>query len=334
MSTKIAINGFGRIGRAAFKIALAKKGLKVVAINDLMPPDVLAHLLKYDTVYGRYTGEVEADKSSLKVDGKSYLITAEKEPAKLPWKKLGVEVVLECSGRFADKESAGAHLTAGAKKVIISALAKGDVPTYLLGVNVKGKIKETIISNASCTSNCTGPIAQVMVDSFGVAKAMMTTIHSYTTEQNLVDGPPLALHKDLRRARAAAQNIAPTSTGAAVALAEVIPELKGIFDGLAIRVPTICVSLSDFTFVLKQPVTKEQVNAALIKAASSEPYQGILSVTDKPLVSTDFLGDPSSVTVDLSLTQVVGGDLVKVVGWYDNEWGYANRLVEMIAAVV
>ncbi|MFA4819073.1 MAG: type I glyceraldehyde-3-phosphate dehydrogenase [Patescibacteria group bacterium] len=333
MSTKIAINGFGRIGRAAFKIALAKKNLKVMAINDLMSPDVMAYLLKYDTVYGRYTGEVEEDKLGIKVNGKSYLVTAEKEPAKLPWKKLGVEVVLECSGRFADKESASAHLKAGAKKVIISAIAKGGVPMYLLGVNVKGKIKDDIISNASCTSNCVGPVAQVMVSAFGVEKAMMTTIHSYTAEQNLVDGPPPALHKDMHRARAAAHNIAPTTTGAAITTTEVVPELKGLFDGLSVRVPTICVSLSDLTFVLKKNVTKEQVNQAIVKASKTSRYQGILEVTDQPLVSSDFIGNPSSVTVDLSLTQVVGGNLVKVVGWYDNEWGYANRLVEMIDLV-
>ena len=334
MPINVAINGFGRIGRAAFKVALTKSKVKVVAINDLMPTDVLAHLLKYDTVYGVFGSEVSYDANNLIVNGKKFLVTAEKDPTLLPWKKLGVEVVLECSGRFSDKESASAHLKAGAKKVIISALAKGEVPTYLLGVNVKGKIKETIISNASCTSNCTGPVAQVMVNEFGVEKAMMTTIHSYTTEQNLVDGPPPALHKDMRRARAAAQNIVPTTTGAAVALAKVIPELKDIFDGLSIRVPTICVSLADFTFVLKKKqVTKEEVNSVLIKAAAKPQYKGILTVTDQPLVSSDFIGNPASVIVDLSLTQVVAGNMVKVIGWYDNEWGYSNRLVEMIEKV-
>jgi len=333
MSTKIAINGFGRIGRAAFKIALTKKKLEIVAINDLMSPDTLAHLLKYDTVYGHYAAKVAFDNNHIIVNNKKYLVTAAKEPAKLPWKKLGVDVVLECSGRFTDKASASQHLQAGAKNVIISAPSSGGVPTYLLGVNTAKKIKDRVISNASCTTNCIGPMAQIMVSAFGVEKAMMTTIHSYTAEQNLVDGPPPALHKDMRRARAAAQNIVPTTTGAAVATTEAVPELKGLFDGIAIRVPTICVSLSDFTFVLKKNVTKEQVNQAIVKASKTSRYQGILEVTDQPLVSSDFIGNPSSVTVDLSLTQVVGGNLVKVVGWYDNEWGYANRLVEMIDLV-
>ncbi|MEK7496994.1 MAG: type I glyceraldehyde-3-phosphate dehydrogenase [Patescibacteria group bacterium] len=334
MSVKIAINGFGRIGRAAFKVALTKSNVKVVAINDLMPPDVLAHLLQYDTVYGVFNGKVSADDKHLIVNGKKYPVLAEKEPSNLPWKKLGVEVVLECTGRFTKKDEAALHIKAGAKKVVLSAPAKGGgVATNILGVSDSSKIKDNVISNASCTTNCISPIAQVMVSAFGVKKAMMTTIHSYTAEQNLVDGPPPSLHKDLRRARAAAQNIVPTTTGAAIATAEVIPELKGLFDGLAIRVPTVCVSLSDFTFVLKKSVTKEEVNRVFVKASQSPRYKGIMTVTNEPLVSSDFIGNPHSVIVDLSLTQVVAGDLIKVVGWYDNEWGYANRLVEMAALV-
>jgi len=323
----IAINGFGRIGRAAFKVALSKPGLKIVAINDLVPPETLAHLLKYDTVYGQWPHLVDSDTKHLIVDGKKYLVTAEKEPTLLPWKKLGVQVVLECTGRFTKKDKAQAHLKAGAQRIILSAPAKGGgVPTYVLGVNTSNKIQEKIISNASCTTNCISPIAQVMVQAFGVDKAMMTTVHSYTADQNLVDGP----HKDMRRARAAAQNIVPTSTGAAIATTETIPQLKDKFDGLAIRVPTPCVSLADFTFVLKRKkVTKAQVNAALRKAAHSKGYRGILEVTTQPLVSSDFIGNSASAIVDLSLTQVVGGNLVKVIGWYDNEWGYANRLVEL-----
>ena len=331
---RVAINGFGRIGRAAFKVALTKPNIKVVAINDLVSADVLAHLLQYDTVYGKYKGKVTAASNYLIVDGQKFPVLAEREPTRLPWKKMEVDVVLECTGRFTRKAEATLHLKAGAKKVVLSAPAKGGgVPTYILGVNAgdKQKIADNIFSNASCTTNCISPIAQVMVAAFGVEKAMMTTIHSYTAEQNLVDGPPPALHKDLRRARAAAQNIVPTTTGAAVATTETIPELKGVFDGLAIRVPTVCVSLSDFTFVLKHKrVTKAQVNSVLRRAANSKRFKGILQVTNKPLVSSDFIGNSASAIADLSLTQVVGGNMVKVVAWYDNEWGYANRLVELV----
>lgn len=330
---RVAINGFGRIGRAAFKLALGKPNIKIVAINDLVSTDVLAHLLQYDTVYGQYQGKVTADSHNIIVDGQKFPVFAEKDPVKLPWKKYDVDVVLECTGRFSKKTDAALHIKAGAKKVILSAPAKGGgVPTYIIGVNVgdKQKVSEDIVSNASCTTNCISPVAQVMVSAFGVEKAMMTTVHSYTADQNLVDGP----HKDLRRARAAAQNIVPTTTGAAVATTETIPELKGMFDGMAIRVPTICVSLSDFTFVLKRKkVTKAQVNSALRRAASSKRYKEILQVTTKALVSSDFIGNPSSAIVDLSLTQVVGGNMVKVIAWYDNEWGYSNRLVELAEIV-
>lgn len=325
----VAINGFGRIGRAAFKIALSKPSIKVVAINDLMPTDMLAHLLQYDTVYGYYNHKVSSDSKNLIVDGRKFPVLAEKEPAHLPWKKMAVDVVLECTGRFTKKADASLHLKAGARKVVLSAPAKGGgVPTYVLGVNAgdKQRITEPVISNASCTTNCISPIAQVMVSAFGVDKAMMTTIHSYTADQNLVDGP----HKDWRRARSAAQNIVPTTTGAALATTETIPQLKGLFDGLSVRVPTPCGSLSDFTFVLRRKkVTKAQVNSILRKAAKSARYRDILQVTTEPLVSSDIVGNPASAIVDLSLTQVVGGNLVKVVAWYDNEWGYANRLVEM-----
>lgn len=335
MPINVAINGFGRIGRAAFKVALTKSKIKVVAINDLMSTDVLAHLLKYDTVSGVYDATVDFDANHLIVNGKKFLVTAEKDPTMLPWKKLGVEVVLECTGRFTKKVDANLHLKAGAKKVILSAPGKGgEVPTYVIGVNANSKVKDQIVSNASCTTNCISPVANVMVENFGVEKAMMTTIHSYTAEQNLVDGPPPSMHKDMRRARAAAQNMVPTTTGAALATTEAIPELKGKFDGLSIRVPTICVSLADFTFILKKKqVTKEEINKALIKAATKPQYKGILTVTDKPLVSSDFIGNPASVIVDLALTQVVAGNMVKVIGWYDNEWGYSNRLVEMIEKV-
>ncbi len=328
MAVKIAINGFGRIGRAAFKIALEKPNLEVVAINDLTEPKVLAHLLKYDTAYGAYARTVTATNAELVVDGKAYPVSAEPDPKKLPWGKFGVDIVLECTGRFTDKSGASQHLESGAKKVILSAPVKGDdgsVPTYLIGANVERYQGETVISNASCTTNCLAPVAKVIEDTFGIAKALMTTIHSYTADQNLQDGP----HKDLRRARAAAQNMVPTTTGAALAVTEVMPELTGLFDGLSVRVPTMVVSITDFTFVLKKKSTREEINAALVAASQDPRYAGILVVTEAPLVSSDFIGNPASVTVDLALTKVIDGDLVKIVAWYDNEWGYSNRLVEM-----
>ena len=325
---KIAINGFGRIGRAAFKIALEKKGLEVVAINDLTEASILAHLLKYDTAYGHFKKNVTAEGTVLLVDGKSFPVYAEPDPLKLPWRDLSVDIVLECTGRFTDKGGAGKQLDAGAKKVILSAPAKGEddsVPTFLLGVNEDQYQNETVISNASCTTNSLAPVAHILHERFGIAKALMTTIHSYTADQNLQDGP----HKDLRRARAAAHNIVPTSTGAAIAVTQVLPDLKGLFDGLSVRVPTIVVSLTDFTFLLKTKTSAEEVNAVLKEAALTPRYQKVLAVTEEPLVSSDFIGNPFSSIVDLSLTKVVDGDLVKVVAWYDNEWGYSNRLVEM-----
>jgi glyceraldehyde 3-phosphate dehydrogenase len=332
MSTKrIAINGFGRIGRAAFKIALAKPDLEVVAINDLTDARTLAHLLRYDTAYGRYGADTSAQEGKLVVDGKRFPVYAEPDPKKLPWRDLGVDVVLECTGRFVDGGSAGQHLEAGAKKVVLSAPAKdgGDVPTYLIGVNDDQYAGQAVVSNASCTTNCLAPVARVMLRSFGIEKAMMTTVHSYTADQNLQDGP----HKDLRRARAAAGNIVPTTTGAAIATTEVLPELKGRFDGLAVRVPTVVVSLTDFTFLLKRNTTAEEVNRVLKDASRRPEYRHVLACTEEPLVSSDFIGDPHSSIVDLSLTKVVDGNFVKVVAWYDNEWGYSNRLVEMAQLV-
>lgn len=328
---KIGINGFGRIGRAAFKIIVDRDDMEVVAINDLTDTKTLAQLLRYDSVYGRYHQDVSYSDQALTVAGRPIAVFSQKDPAQLPWTQAGVDVVLECTGIFRTKEKASAHLQAGAKAVIISAPAKGqETPTFVLGVNTENKPESSIISNASCTTNCIAPVTQVMHTVFGVKKAIMTTIHSYTADQNLVDGP----HKDLRRARAAGLNIVPTTTGAASATTDVIPELKGLFDGLAVRVPTPCGSLSDLTFVLAREVTVAEVNDALIQAARSDRYTGILEVSEDPLVSSDIIGNPASSIVDLSLTQVVAGDLVKVVAWYDNEWGYANRLVEMAKVIL
>lgn len=328
---KIAINGFGRIGRAAFKIALTKENIQVVAINDLANAKSLAHLLKYDTAYGRYEKEVIADEKGLVVDGTSYPVLSEPDPKKLPWGDLGVDVVLECTGRFVKYDDAKMHLDAGAKKVVLSAPSKGGgVPTVILGVSDEASFTEgDFFSNASCTTNCITPVVDVMEKDFGIEKAMMTTIHSYTADQRLQDTP----HDDMRRARAAGENIVPTTTGAAIATTEVIPSLSGKFDGLSMRVPTIVVSLSDMTFLLKRNVTVEEVNEALLKASQEHRFQGILGVTDEPLVSSDFIGDPRSSIVDLSLTKVVDGNFVKVVSWYDNEWGYSNRLVEVAEKV-
>lgn len=334
--TKIAINGFGRIGRAAFKIALVNKNLEIVAINDLTDPKTLSHLLKYDTVYGRLPFKVNGSDEktidardcvgNIQVEKKKFPIIAQKDPEKLPWSELGVDVVIESTGFFTKGADAAKHLKAGAKAVIISAPAKDDdTPTYVLGVNTKNGIKEKVISNSSCTTNCVAPVAAILHAAFGIEKALMTTIHSYTADQTLVDGP----HKDLRRARAAAQNIIPTTTGAAIATTKTIPELKGKFDGLALRVPTICGSLTDFTMLLKKDVTVTDVNNAFIKASRSPLWKNILEVTDEPIVSSDIIGNTHSAIVDLSFTQVVGGNLVKVMAWYDNELGYANRLIEL-----
>ncbi|HOZ36957.1 MAG TPA: type I glyceraldehyde-3-phosphate dehydrogenase [bacterium] len=325
---KLAINGFGRIGRAALKVALAQKNIKVVAINDLTDNKTLAHLLKYDTVYGEYDKKITYTDQELIIDKQKILSFAEKDPSKLPWKKLGVDVVLECTGIFRDPASAGLHLQAGAKRVIISAPPKNDdeVKNIVLGVNFNDYNPKTdkIISNASCTTNCMAPVAKVLHDKFGIIRAMANTIHSYTADQNLVDGP----HKDLRRARSAAENIVPTSTGSAIAVAKVIPALAGKLTSVAYRVPTPCVSLIEFVAELSQPATVEQINTAFVSAAKKELLD-ILMVTNEELVSSDFIGNPYSAIVDLKLTESLGGNLIKVVAWYDNEWGYSNRLVEL-----
>ncbi|MDD4477307.1 MAG: type I glyceraldehyde-3-phosphate dehydrogenase [Patescibacteria group bacterium] len=324
----IAINGFGRIGRQTFKVAVKNKNIKVVAVNDLTDTKTLAHLLRHDTAYGHFDLQVDFDEKNLIIKGKKYPVFAEKEPSLLPWKKLKVDVVLECTGRFTKKEDAEAHLKAGARKVIISAPAKGGgVPTYVRGVNC-GKIKNEkslIINNASCTTNCIAPVMAILEEKFGVEKAFMTTAHGYTADQVLQDGP----HKDLRRARAAAENIIPTTTGAAKAVGEAIPSLNGIFDGLAFRVPVPTVSVSDITAVLKKNTSKEFLNKAIVDASKIARFSGILTTTEEPLVSSDFVGNQFSSIVDLNLTNVVGGNLVKIVAWYDNEVGYAHRIVEM-----
>lgn len=333
---KVGINGFGRIGRQAFKIALGNPELEIVGINDLTSPQVLAHLLKYDSNYGRFKHEVFADDKYIIIDGQKYPVMAEKEPALLPWASLGAQVVIESTGRFTDSQSASAHLKAGAKRVVISAPAKdeGLTKTFVISVNEHEYKGEAIISNASCTTNCIVPVAAVMHGVFGIEKAMMTTIHSYTAEQNLVDGPPPGgKANDLRRARAAAENIIPTSTGAAISATEVIPDLKGMFSGLAVRVPVPVGSLSDFTMLVKKNVTVEEVNEAFIKASQNPIYKGKLEVSTEPLVSTDIIGNQASAIVDLSLTQVIGGNFVKVIAWYDNEYGYSCRLVEQVALV-
>lgn len=323
----VAINGFGRIGRSTFKALLNKPGIKVVAINDLTDTVTLANLLKFDSCYGKYEREVKAVKDGLMVDGIKYPVSAIKDPQMLPWKALKVDVVIESTGIFTARDKAMAHLTAGAKKVIITAPAKGgDVKTFVIGVNEdKLTKKEDIISMASCTTNCLAPVTEVIKNTFGIKKALMSTVHAYTADQNLVDGP----HKDLRRGRSAAMNIVPTTTGAAIAVTETLPELKGKFDGMAIRVPVPTGSLSDMTFVLNKKVTAEEVNNALIKASKISRLKGILTTTTDPIVSIDIVGNPASAIVDLGLTKVVDGDFVKVIAWYDNEWGYSNRLADL-----
>ncbi len=329
---RVAINGFGRIGRSAFKIAFDKKNVEVVAINDLTDSRTLAHLLKYDTAYGKYLRSTSWDDGYLVVDKKKIPVLAEKDPTRLPWQKMKVDVVLECTGAFVKDGRSKMHLQAGARRVIVSAPTQGTggIKTFLLGVNAKDYRDDSVISNASCTTNCISPVADVISKNLGIKKAMMTTVHSYTQDQNLQDGP----HKDLRRARAAAANIVPTTTGAAISTTEAIPELKNKFDGIAIRVPTITGSLTDFTFLVNKRVSIDEVNQ-LFKTASKQPmYKGILAVTEEPLVSSDIVGSSYSAIVDLGFTRVVDGDLVKVLAWYDNEWGYANRLVEQIEVVM
>jgi len=326
---RLAINGFGRIGRHAFKVASFNKNIEIVAINDLTDNKTLAHLLKYDTAYPDFQKKVTCDNKHLIVGNKKVIAFAERDPSKLPWKKLKIDVVIESTGIFTDLEGAKNHIKAGAKKVIISAPSKGDgIATYVRGVNCDTYNDEQIIDNASCTTNSAAPIMKVLEDEFGVENAMLTTIHSYTADQNLQDGP----HKDLRRARAAAQNIVPTTTGAAIAATRTIPALEGKFDGIAVRVPTVTVSLTDVTAVLKKGVTVEEVNKAFIRASKGS-LKGILGVTDEPLVSSDYIGNELSTIVDMPMTKVVGKNLVKIIAWYDNEWAYANRLIEMAEIV-
>jgi len=324
---KIAINGFGRIGRNAFKIAFERRDVEIVAVNDLTDTKTLAHLLKYDSSYGTYDRDVKFDDENIIVDGTKIRVLSEKDPKALPWKDLKIDAVIESTGLFTDPAKARAHIEAGAKKVVISAPAKGEgAKTIVLGVNEEIiDDSDEILSNASCTTNCIAPVMRVLEDNFGIEKAMMTTVHSYTASQRLQDAPA----KDLREARAAAENIVPTTTGASKAAALAIPSLKDKFNGLSVRVPTPVVSLSDITAVVKKDVTKEEINEVFEKAAKEPYYEGILGVTNEELVSCDFKGNSHSCIVDLPLTDVVGGNLIKVVAWYDNEWGYSNRLVEL-----
>jgi glyceraldehyde 3-phosphate dehydrogenase (phosphorylating) len=332
MKTKVAINGFGRIGRNAFKIAFENSDLEIVAVNDLTDNPTLAYLLKHDSNYGTYKKTVEADEAGLIIDGTKIKVLAEKDPKKLPWKELGVDVVIESTGRFTNHHDASMHLQAGARRVVVSAPEKGGGPneTFVIGANEeKLSPKFTVVSNASCTTNCIAPIMAIMSRSLGIEKSMMTTVHSYTASQVLQDGPA----KDLREGRNAAENIVPTTTGATIAAALTVPELQGKFEGLSIRVPTPVVSIADITFVAKKPTSVEAVNQILTEASQQPRYRGIVAVTNEELVSSDLIGDSNSAIVDLNLTNVVGKDLVKVVAWYDNEWGYSNRLVEMTSLV-
>lgn len=325
---KVAINGFGRIGRLTFKALLQKDNVEVVGINDLTDTRTLAHLLKYDSVHGRFPGEISAEDNALIVNGQRIAITSERDPSNLPWSDSGVETVLESTGIFRDRDGAGKHLKAGAKRVIISAPAKGDIPTIVLGVNddtLKGD--ETIISNASCTTNCLAPMVKVLDDKFGLVKGYITTVHAYTADQSIQDAP----HSDLRRARAAAQSIVPTSTGAAKAVGLVLPHLKGKLDGLAMRVPVIDGSVTDLVAILDKEVTAEDVNNAMKEAAGSS-LKGILEYTTDPLVSVDIIGNTHSCIFDSDMTSA-NGTMVKVIGWYDNEAGYSNRTADVIAKI-
>lgn len=330
MTVKIGINGFGRIGRQVFKALrdTYSDSLEVVAVNDIGDVPTMAHLLKYDSNYGRFDGTVEVAEGGLSVDGKLLKVLAERDPANLPWGDLGVDIVVESTGLFRDREKAGKHLSAGAKKVIISAPAKGEDLTIVLGVNEDkyNPAEHNIISNASCTTNCLAPAAKIVNDSFGIQQGLMTTIHSYTNDQRILDLP----HSDLRRARAAALSIIPTTTGAAKAVALVIPELKGKFDGYALRVPTSTVSIVDFTAIVEKEATTESLRQAF-KDAAAGPLEGILDAVEEPLVSIDYKGNPHSSSVDLQFTQVLGdsGNMVKVVTWYDNEWGYSRRTADL-----
>jgi glyceraldehyde 3-phosphate dehydrogenase len=327
MAIKVGINGFGRIGRNVFRAGLGNRNIEFVAANDLTDTKTLAHLLKYDSILGPLHADVKAEGDTVVVDGKRLKVFAVKDPAEIDWPSLGVEVVIESTGRFTDAKEAGKHLRGSVKKVIISAPATNEDVTLVLGVNdeMYDAARHKIISNASCTTNCLGPVTKVLHESFGIEKGSMTTIHSYTNDQNVLDFP----HKDLRRARAAALNMIPTSTGAAKAIGLVMPELKGKLDGYAMRVPTPNVSVVDFVCVTKKPTTAAEVNAAL-KAAAEGPLKGILAYTEDPVVSSDMMKNPNSSIVDAQMTKVLDGNLVKVVSWYDNEWGYSHRIVDLV----
>lgn len=331
MATKVGINGFGRIGRNVFRAALGNPDVEIVAVNDLTDAKTLAHLLKYDSIHGTLNAEVKAEGGNIVVNGKTIKVLAEREPANLPWGTLGVEVVVESTGRFTDGEKAAAHLKAGAKKVIISAPAKGEDITIVMGVNHDkyDAAKHNVISNASCTTNCLAPFAKVLHENFGIKRGLMTTVHSYTNDQQILDLP----HSDLRRARAAAMSIIPTTTGAAKAVSLVLPELKGKLNGFAMRVPTPNVSITDLVVELDKAATAEEINAALKKAAEGD-LKGIMAYSDEPLVSRDYNGNPHSSIVDGLSTMVVEGSMAKVVSWYDNEWGYSNRVVDLIRFIV
>jgi glyceraldehyde 3-phosphate dehydrogenase len=327
---RVGINGFGRIGRNVYRACLEERALEFVAVNDITDAATLAHLLKYDSVHGTLRSDVRAEKEGLTVDGRKVRVIAERDPAKLPWKQLGVDLVLECSGLFTDRDKAARHLEAGAKKVIISAPAKGADLTVCMGVNdrVYDPAKHTIISNASCTTNCLAPLAKVLHESFGIRRGLMTTVHSYTNDQRILDLP----HEDLRRARAAALSMIPTSTGAARAIGLVIPALDGRLDGMAVRVPTPNVSLVDLTAELEKPATEQQVNAAM-KEAAAGPLKGILHYCEEQLVSIDFNGTPYSSIFDSRLTRVMDKTFCKVLSWYDNEWGFSNRMRDVALVV-
>jgi glyceraldehyde 3-phosphate dehydrogenase len=320
---KLAINGLGRIGRAAFKIIFNKPALELVAVNDLIPPDNLAYLLKYDTVYGRYEKEVKSEDGKIIVDGRTCPVFSEKDPVKLPWGEMGVDMVLECTGAFRTKQGLERHIQAGAKHVILSAPEKrGEVPMVVHGVNSAENVQQ-MISCASCTTNCITPVVEIMGRRIGVKKAALTTIHAYTASQTVVDGP----RNKWRRGRAAAVNLVPTSTGAAIATTKVLPAYAGRFDGMAVRAPIPVGSLADILFVVGRKTSVEEVNSVFREESESERYQGVLGITDEPIVSSDIIQDPRASIVDLTMTQVIDGDLVKVMSWYDNEWGYANQMV-------
>lgn len=322
---RIAINGFGRIGRSVFKVAFEKPEVEIVAVNDLIDAKTLAHLLKYDSVYGPYKYAVQSEQASITVNGKIIKVYNQKDPANLPWGEDNIDVVIESTGKFTSTQGANEHITAGAKKVILSAPSKeGEMLTLVLGVNNDGYEDQNSVSNASCTTNCITPVVSVIHNALVIKKAMMTTIHAYTSDQRLHD----TAHEDLRRARAAGVNIVPTTTGAAIAATEAFPQLKGKFDGMAIRVPVINGSLSDIVMLVEKKTTTEEVNKILTQASENPIFKNIVRVTNDPIVSTDIIGDPHSSIIDLSLTKVVDGDFVKVVAWYDNEWGYSNRMVE------